>query len=35
MEDYRLSYLSFLDSQVNSSLMSDFSSFIHDIWEDD
>jgi len=33
MEDYHLSYLSFLDSQVNSSLVLDFSSFIHDICE--
>jgi len=35
MEDYHLSYLSFLDSQVNSSLVSDFFSFIHDICEHD
>jgi len=35
IKDYHLSYLSFLDSQVNSSLVSCFSSFIHDICEED
>jgi len=36
MEDYQLSYLSFFFYfQVNSSLVLDFSSFIHDICEDD
>ena len=32
MEDF---YLSFLDSQINSSLVSEFSSFINDICEED
>jgi len=39
MEDHHFSYLSFLDSQVDSqlicSLMSDFSNFVHDICEQD
>ena len=35
MEDYQLSYLRFLDSQINSNLVLDFSSFIHDICERD
>jgi len=39
MEDHHFSYLSFLDSQVDShvncSLMSDFSDFVHDICEQD
>jgi len=35
IEDYHLSYLSFLDSQVNSSLVSNFFSFIHDICDED
>jgi len=39
MEDHHFSYLSFLDSQadsqLNCSLMSDFSDFVHDICEQD
>jgi len=35
MEDQHFSYLSFLDSQVHSSIMSDFSAFGHDICEQD
>jgi len=31
MEDFHLSYL---DSQINSSLMADFSSFINDTCEE-
>jgi len=39
MEDHHFSYLSFLDSQVDSqvncSLMSGFFDFVHDICEQD
>ena len=35
MEDHHFSYLSFLDSQLNCSLMSEFSDFVHDICEQD
>ena len=35
MEDHHFSYLSFLDSHVNCSLMSNFSDFVHDICEQD
>jgi len=33
MEDYQLSYLSFLDYQVNSSLVSDYTSNFYNWWD--